>query len=206
MNAGTKYPTARSFDDFRSLAKTADLDRSVKSGDPTNLREGSHARIVEDIVRKIPALQRPGSLILDIGPGCGEVPFILIDHCTQMQQKLLLSDSVEVLDNLPNRPNIVKLPGHFPDQSEEWFGKYSRKIDGIIIYSVIHYVLPGYDIFGFFDRALHLLKEGGVLLIGDVPNVSKRRRFLASEKDSRIPQAIYEHDGESEGAFQHLGI
>jgi hypothetical protein len=187
MSSGERIlPTARSFDDFRNLAKAADMDRSVKSGDPTNLREGSHARIAEDIIRKIPALQQPGSLILDIGPGVGEVPFILIDHCEKMQQKLLLSDSAEVLGNIPDRPGVVKLPGHFPDQCEEWYGRYSRGIDGIIIYSVIHYVLPGYDLFGFFDRALNLLKEGGVLLIGDIPNVSKRRRFLASENGARF--------------------
>ena len=35
--------------------------------------------------------------------------------------------------------------------------------------------------FKFIDAAVLLLKPGGRLLIGDVPNISKRKRFFSSE-------------------------
>jgi hypothetical protein len=33
----------------------------------------------------------------------------------------------------------------------------------------------------FLDRCLELLKSGGMLLIGDIPNISMRNRMLSSE-------------------------
>jgi hypothetical protein len=46
---------------------------------------------------------------------------------------------------------------------------------------VLHYIFVEADVFDFVDLSLELLAPGGELLIGDIPNVSKRRRFFASE-------------------------
>jgi hypothetical protein len=55
-----------------------------------------------------------------------------------------------------------------------------RSFDAILVYSVLHYVFAEGNIWAFLDRALGLLADGGALLIGDVPNVSKRKRFFSS--------------------------
>ena len=40
------------------------------------------------------------------------------------------------------------------------------------------------------DAALEMLSPGGALLIGDVPNVSKRKRFFASESGAAFHRAF----------------
>ena len=68
------------------------------------------------------------------------------------------------------------------------FEEYKNKIDVILTYSVLHYVFDEGNLFGFLDKSLGLLSEGGQMLIGDIPNISKRKRFFASPSGVRYHQ------------------
>jgi hypothetical protein len=46
---------------------------------------------------------------------------------------------------------------------------------------VLHYVFVDVGFFRFLDVSLSLLAPGGQMLIGDIPNISKRKRFFSSE-------------------------
>jgi len=61
-------------------------------------------------------------------------------------------------------------------------------VDAILCYSVLHYVLVDTAFFRFLDVSLSLLAPGGQMLIGDIPNISKRKRFFASETGIRFHQ------------------
>ena len=50
------------------------------------------------------------------------------------------------------------------------------------------YVCVNDSIFNFLDKAVSLLALGGRLLIGDIPNRSKRRRFCASAEGIKTHQ------------------
>ena len=50
----------------------------------------------------------------------------------------------------------------------------------MIVYSVIQYAFVDASVFHFTDSVLGLLRAGGGALLGDIPNASMRRRFLAS--------------------------
>ena len=50
-----------------------------------------------------------------------------------------------------------------------------------LVYSVLHYIFVEGNLFDFLDRSLSLLAPGGALLLGDIPNVSKRKRFFSSQ-------------------------
>ena len=50
------------------------------------------------------------------------------------------------------------------------------------------YVCVQDSIFNFLDKAVSLLALGGRLLIGDIPNRSKRRRFFASTEGIKTHQ------------------
>jgi hypothetical protein len=168
------------YEDFRRLAGNESLSRHEKVGFPDSYREGKEDAIFRDITAKLPALETREKTILDIGPGCSALPQMLIDLCGRMGSALILVDSPEMLRQLVDRPFIRKLPGHFPDEVS--LGDHDAAVDIILVYSVLHYVFTEGGLWPFLDRALSLLATQGSMLLGDIPNVSKRRRFFTSEK------------------------
>ena len=65
--------------------------------------------------------------------------------------------------------------GFFPDVAVE--GRFDR----VLVYGVIH-ILPDWPtLLRFLDAAIGLLAPAGRLLIGDIPNSDRKKRFLGSE-------------------------
>jgi hypothetical protein len=173
-----------SFEDFKKLAKEASLSKYQKIGFPDSYRKGKEEAIFLDIVQKLgiePAADNEQQILLDIGPGCSDLPFMILDLCRKVNCKALLVDSKEMLDQLPVDTYIQKFPGYFPDDVPEIINAFQNKISYIIGYSIFHYVFYNTCIFKFLDIAVSLLKPGGKLLIGDIPNISKRKRFFSTE-------------------------
>lgn len=176
------------FEGFRQLAQDESLSRYEKIGFPNSYRKGREQEIFKDIVRKLAKLDVASQLVLDIGPGCSDLPLLLADLCSVRGHRLLLVDSPEMLSLIPPRPFMETFPGRFPQDCEPLFKEYSGKINAILAYSVIHYVFAEANVFEFVDACLALLAPGGNLLIGDVPNISKRKRFFSSATGVRFHQ------------------
>jgi len=168
------------FDDFREMARDSSLSRYEKIGFPDEYRKGKEHLIFEDILKKIPALEQNDKVVLDIGPGCSDLAHYLIEHSKAHKHQLILVDSEEMLNLLPNSDLIRKEAVYYPN-CPELLEELHGMIDVIICYSVFHYVFEESNTWGFIDHSLSLLAPGGHLLIGDIPNVSKRKRFFASE-------------------------
>jgi hypothetical protein len=167
------------FEDFRRMATDPSLSPYEKIGFPTAYREGKEAAIWQDIITKLPVLSEQNKVILDIGPGCSELPSMLIDLCRDKGHQLVLIDSEEMLAQLPDEPFIEKHTGIFPDTSDV-LEQYRGRIDVLLSYSVLHYVFVEGNLWSFLDASLSLLADGGEMLLGDIPNASKRRRFFSS--------------------------
>lgn len=165
------------FDGFRDLARQEGLSRHERVGFPDYCREGYQAAIWRDVRRKLTNLDKPGCVAWDIGCGCSDLPRMLADQVGE----LVLCDSAEMLDHLEDAPHVRKLPGLFPRDIPLAVGD----VDAVLAYSVLQYVFAEGSVFGFLDAALSLLAPDGQLLIGDVPNASKRRRFFASAAGRR---------------------
>ncbi|MGH7934173.1 MAG: class I SAM-dependent methyltransferase [Candidatus Binataceae bacterium] len=172
------------------LAQDASLSPYEKIGFPDEYREGFEGAIFEDICKKIAPLNASTRRVVDIGPGCSELPLMLAKLCSERSHHLTWVDSPEMLAHLPDAPFINKVPAQFPHGCEALLEGYRDSCDVVVAYSVLHYVLPGNDIFTFFDTATSLLAPGGVLLIGDIPNVSARKRFFASDRGRHYHQAF----------------
>jgi hypothetical protein len=175
------------YDHFRQMATDSTLSAYEKIGFPDEYREGKESLIFEDICAKLPRLQSKGATILDIGPGCSELPRLLIELCRKNHHSLLLVDSAEMLEHLPNEHFIQKFPAYYPD-CPELLKAYCGRVDVLLIYSVFHYAFTEGNPWAFLDLSLSLLAEGGQMLIGDIPNISKRNRFFASPAGVRFHQ------------------
>jgi hypothetical protein len=167
------------FEDFRRLAVDDSLSPYEKIGFPDAYRAGAEEAILDDIVAKLPALAAERKRVLDIGPGCSGLPRMLLELCRRRGHQVTFVDSAEMLAQVPDEPFLVKVPGAFPGSAVLPAGS-DATIDAIVVYSVLHYVYAEADANVFLDRAIALLAHGGAMLIGDVPNASRRGRFFSS--------------------------
>jgi hypothetical protein len=178
------------FEGFRKLAMDERLSLHEKIGFPPAYREGFEGAIFDDILCKLPRLASDEGLsVVDIGPGCAGLPRRLIDLCRERGHKLLLVDSPEMLDQLPDVPGVAKCAGLFPNNAEE-VRRLGAPADAILCYSVLHYIYVDSNLFDFIDATVAMLAPGGRALIGDIPNHSKRRRFFATERGQAFHRAF----------------
>ena len=178
------------YDGFRELARAEGLSPCQQIGFPDSYRRGHEEAIFRDVCAKLPHLHGRGKVVLDVGPGCSELPHLLIELCRRQGHTLVLCDSPEMLAHLPDGPHVVKVPGRYPGEAGKVFAEFAGRVDVLLCYSVLHYVFVEQPLCDFLDRSLLLLAEGGQMLLGDVPNVSKRRRFFASAAGVRHHRAF----------------
>jgi len=178
------------YEDFRRLATDESLSPYERIGFPDAYRKGHEEAIVADIRAKLTNLGKERRTVVDIGPGCTDVPRMIIDLCERNQHALTLIDSAEMLALLPDASFIDKVSGFYPTCIEPQIGKLAGTVDVLLCYSVLHYAFVEAAFFRFIDVSLSLLAPGGQWLIGDIPNVSKRKRFFASETGIAFHQAF----------------
>jgi len=168
------------YEAFRALAGDPSLSRHEKVGFPDSYRQGKEEAIFRDVVAKMGSLQRHGARVIEIGPGCSQMPVMLAGRCAELSSELFWVDSAEMLALLPDAPHVRKVAGRFPQALQPQLHELAGSIDAILAYSVVQYVLAEGNVFQFLDTCLGLLAHGGELLIGDVPNQTMRKRFFAS--------------------------
>jgi len=178
------------YNDFRHMALNPNLSLNEKIGFPEHYRQGYDEVIFNDIVEKLSKLKDKNCHVLDIGSGCSELPQLIIQHSRKYNHKLVLVDSQEMLSLLPNDDNLItKISGFYPDCQQEIIN-IGLKFDVILCYSVFHYIFIEASFWHFIDLSLELLAEGGQMLIGDIPNVSKRKRFFSSSNGIKFHQSF----------------
>ena len=175
------------YEKFRELAKNTSLSMYEKIGAPDHYRANTEELIFNDILTKCPLLIKRDLNVLDIGTGCTQLPKFIINLCEKQNHRLFLADSPEMLDLNEDKSFIKKIPGFFPDTAEE-IRKISGGIDVIICYSVLHYAFVDTNVWEFIDSMMELLNDGGQAIIGDIPNISKRKRFFASNNGKKFHQ------------------
>ena len=168
------------FEDFRKLAQRDTLSKYERIGFPDAYRQGIEMTIFQDITTKVTNINKKSMSVIDIGPGCSDLPCLLIDHCSRHLHRLALVDSQEMLNRLPEHRFISREASRFPD-CRQFIADRAESADVIICYSVFQYVFGHSCIYDFLDSALSLLAPHGQFIIGDIPNVSRRKRLLSSE-------------------------
>lgn len=192
------------FEDFRELAKDPSLSRHEKVGFPDSYRDGKEEEIFIDVCKKLSCLELTGKTVLEIGPGCSELPIMLSELCEKNSGRLIFVDSEEMLSHLPSAAHVTKFAGSFPSALGNDFDKLVGKIDAIVAYSVIQYIFAEGNLWDFVDRCLLLLATGGEILFGDVPNISMRKRFFSSEAGAQNHRQFTGRDEKPEVLFNQL--
>jgi len=192
------------FDGFRELATADGLSRYERIGFPDSYRDGYEAAIFRDVRSKLTNLGRRGQTVFDVGCGCSDLPLFLADTCGRQGHSLVLCDSAEMLGHLPDEPFVRKAVGRLPADHADLVAEYAGRVDAILVYSVLQYVFVEGSVFDFVDACLSLLSPGGQLLLGDLPNQGKRKRFFASAAGVRHHQAFTGTDEVPAVSFNQL--
>ena len=168
------------YEKFKELACNDTISVYQKIGFPDSYRNKCEKFIWQDIKDKCPILKtKHGIKVLNIGPGCSNLQKMISDWCQKMDDIQILADSPEMLELLPEHPKEIKVPGLFPETYEE-IKEITNGVDVIICYSVFQYIFVDSNVWFFLDCVLDLLNEGGKCILGDIPNIDKRKRFFAS--------------------------
>lgn len=191
------------FESFRALALDERLSEHERIGFPDAYREGSEAAIFADVRAKLPALDAHGKLVVDVGPGCAGLPRMLRSLARERDHRLVFIDSQEMLDHHEPGPELRSVAARFPD-CEDLVDELRGTVDAVLVYSVLQYALTDVSPFDFVDACLELLAPGGRLLIGDLPNASMRKRFLASDAGAEHHRAYTGGEERPDVAFNRL--
>lgn len=191
------------FNDFRHFAADESLSQYERIGFPNAYREGFEPAIFADICQKLTNLHTNSRYVVDIGPGCSDLPKMLIELCGKNNHDLTLIDSAEMLRLLPNKPFIKKVAAPYPN-CPETITLLQNKVDVILCYSVLHCIFIDIPLFKFLDISLSLLAPNGQMLIGDILNISKRKRFFASESGMRFHQQFMQTAEKPEVVFNQI--
>lgn len=177
--------TTVDYEFFKERATRDDLSPDERSGFQAHHRDSKSPAIAEDILRKLrPSLQE-GSTLIDIGCGCSTLTTELISRTSQEGIHLILVDSEEVLAALGETPDHVTTSAHrFPDDST-FLDRFRSKSSAVLMYSVIHNVGREQQPLDVLLTATDLLSSQGRLLVGDIPNSSRKNRYLSSEFGQR---------------------
>ena len=100
---------------------------------------------------------------------------MIIDYCNKNKINLTLCDIPEVLQILRKKYKKFKNIKYFNKEFHKI--KTREKFDKILCYSVIHYNDTPLN---FTKKIISFLDKEGKALIGDIPNINKKYRYLNS--------------------------
>ena len=135
--------------------------------------------ICKDICEKL-SLNKADD-IFDIGTGDGKI----INYLSKKCKSATTIDSEEVINRTNHNKKIIYLKGNIHEEGK----KIKRRFDKILVYSVVQYFYNVKEVITFINLCLKLLKDEGMILIGDIPNQNMDLRYQNTKnykKQSRI--------------------
>ena len=166
----------QSFKNYGQRAKLLD-DFTIISG-RYSIQKNAEKLILLDIIKKLDL--NLNDCCLDIGCGVGNflIPLsFIVKNITGIDHDLIMK---KLIKRFPILDNIKLIAGNFLDL------QINEKFDKVIIYSVLHYLESEGEVLDFINKALSILNPGGKVLLGDIPNKSKRSRFLSSKEGKKF--------------------
>jgi 2-polyprenyl-3-methyl-5-hydroxy-6-metoxy-1,4-benzoquinol methylase len=196
------------FDAYGALAR-AGVSTTQMSG-RYEIQAAAERRIIDDVKRKLSV--DVGDRLLEVGCGPGNL-LIPLAFATQEAVGVDHPDVIAQARRIFSDPRVKWVAGQFPDV------EISGLFDCVLAYSVIQCLRSFDDVLAFIEAGAMLLKPGGRMLIADVPNKDKKKRFSESEAgrafeadwrrsvelDSSAPVNVFD-DAVGVGALDDAGV
>jgi len=168
------------YDKYRKFANQVNRNNlSLLSGRYKFLNQ-KYKYIYKDILQKL-SINRSDD-IFDIGTGDGRI----ISHLSKKCKSATTIDSREIINKIPNKvKKITYLKGNIHEKGK----KIKKRFNKILVYSVVQYFHNLEEVCRFINLCLKLLKDSGMILIGDIPNKDMDLRYQNTknyQKQSRI--------------------
>jgi SAM-dependent methyltransferase len=162
--------STKSFEAFGAIAQSG-LSETEKVGRLPIQREAER-RIVPDVKAKLDL--RVDDSLLEIGCGPGNI-LIPLSFLVAESVGIDHEGCIEAMNARYRDPSLSGVAGNFLTLDLD------RAFSKVLIYSVLHYLADEDEVIRFVERAYALLKPGGRLLIGDIPNRDCQARFSQSD-------------------------
>jgi len=156
---------------FQQYGRLADseLSHTVKSG-RYRIQADKEPYLIKDIINKLEL--DPSDRLLEIGCGTGNL-LIPLSFMVSKGTGIDHPDVVAGLSKRFNDPKLRLIGIDFLDYCPERIENYEK----ILINSVLPALSDKLEAFRFIDKAASLLAPGGRMLLGDIANLDKKRRF-----------------------------
>lgn len=141
--------------------------------------DGCESAIVPDLVAKLELSENDSFLEIGFGSGLLLEP---LSKCVGLAHGVDHPNCAAYFDSEYPNSKVKLWGGNFLSMTLRPLGQFSK----ILIYGVLHCLQSREEVLDFVDRAVSLLEPGGSILLGDIPNISAKARFLASEKGAKI--------------------
>lgn len=155
------------YDKYRKFAK-----QITKSN--LNLLSGRYKFVIQkykyiykDILEKL-SINKSDD-IFDIGTGDGRI----IEYLSTKCKSATTIDSEEIINKITKKKKIKYLKGNIHEKGK----KIKKRFDKILVYSVVQYFHNLDEVIIFINLCLKLLKNSGMILIGDIPNDDMKLRY-----------------------------
>ena len=123
--------------------------------------------IYKDILEKLSISKSDD--IFDIGTGDGRI----IEYLSTKCKSATTIDSEEIINKISKKKKIKYLKGNIHEKGK----KIKKRFDKILVYSVVQYFHNLDEVITFINLCLKLLKDSGMILIGDIPNDDMNLRY-----------------------------
>lgn len=170
MGMGKSSMGKATFENYGFLAKQP-LSFTEQSGRYPS-QSFDERRILGDVMAKLEI--SPEDSLIDIGCGLG----LLLLPLSFVVNRALGIDHPEVIAALQKRivgDQVSSLCGNFLDVDTN-----ELSATKILCYGVLQNLATESELYRFLDKALAMLEPGGKMLIGDISNIDRKGRFLAS--------------------------
>jgi cyclopropane fatty-acyl-phospholipid synthase-like methyltransferase len=135
-----------------------------------------YKHICKDICKKL-SLNKSDD-IFDIGTGDGKI----INYLSKKCKSATTIDSEEVINRTTQSKKIRYLKGNIHEEGK----KIKKQFDKILVYSVVQYFRNVKEVITFINLCLKLLKNEGMILIGDIPNRDMDLRYQNTKNYKKL--------------------